>query len=208
MVIMDTLKLAHFITSATNQQQCPSPDRIEFAIIGRSNVWKSSLINALCNQKNLAKTSGKPGKTQLINYYSIQDDNEHHGYLVDLPWYGYAKKSRDQRAGRADMISDYLISRPNLTHIFVLIDSRIKPQTIDLDFINWIFHEGKDFSLIYTKSDQTKSKDITENIKSMYTELSKFIYPLPDHIITSSIKKEGISLLVDIISQILKTSKQ
>ena len=200
---MNILKSASFFTSASNQLQCPPPNRAEFALIGRSNVWKSSLINALCNHKDLAKTSSKPGKTQLINYYSIQDDQNHTGYLVDLPWYGYAKQSRDQRAGRADMISDYLTDRSNLSHVFVLIDSRLKPQAIDLSFIERLYHQDRSFTLVYTKSDQAKPKDVAQTLHSMYTEISKFMYPLPPHLITSSTKKQGIWELVSAISDML-----
>jgi GTP-binding protein len=201
--MMDRFKSANFVTSASNQLQCPPSDRAEFALIGRSNVWKSSLINAICDRKDLAKTSSKPGKTQLINYYSIYNDHNDQGYLVDLPWYGYANKSQNQRAWRADMISDYLSYRSNLSHIFVLIDSRLKPQTIDLSFIERLYHQDRPFTLVYTKSDQAKPKDITHTLHSMYTEISKFIYPLPSHLITSSTKKQGIWELISAISDML-----
>lgn len=144
------IKEASFVISNTDYQKCPRPDKKEFAFIGRSNVGKSSLINMLTSRKNLAKTSGKPGKTQLINHFLI--DNS--WYLVDLPGYGYAKTSKTKRGEWGKMIEEYLINRENLQLVFVLVDSRLEPQRIDLEFINWLGENGIPLAIIFTKVDK------------------------------------------------------
>lgn len=139
-----------FVISNTDFEKCPKPDRPEIAFIGRSNVGKSSLINMLASRKGLAKTSGRPGKTQLINHFSIDEQ----WYLVDLPGYGYAKVSKKSRAEWEQMISDYILLRENLKVVCVLIDSRLDPQRIDLDFVNWLGENEIPLALVFTKADK------------------------------------------------------
>ncbi len=149
------IKEAKFVISNTDYKKCPPADKPEFAFIGRSNVGKSSLINMLTERKNLAKTSGKPGKTQLINHFIIDES----WFLVDLPGYGYAKTSKTNRAAWSKMIEQYLINRENLQLVFVLIDSRLEPQKIDLEFINWLGKNSIPLALAFTKTDkQTRNK--------------------------------------------------
>lgn len=149
------IKEAIFVKSSSDIQQCPPPKKAEFAFIGRSNVGKSSLINMLTGRKNLAKISSKPGKTQLINHFEI-DNN---WYLVDLPGYGWSKVSKEKKADWGVMIEQYLLHRENLACLFVLIDSRLDPQTIDYEFITWLGEKGIPFAMIFTKTDkQSKTK--------------------------------------------------
>ena len=144
------IKTAEFIISNTDYKKCPAPKIPEYAFIGRSNVGKSSLINALANNKNLAKTSGKPGKTQLINHFLINKK----WYLVDLPGYGFAKTSKTKRIRFHEMIIQYLINRSNLMCLFVLIDSRHNPQKIDKEFMQWLSQKRIPFTMIFTKTDK------------------------------------------------------
>ena len=144
------IKSAEFVISNSNYTKCPEPNKAEFAFIGRSNVGKSSLINMLVNKKDLAKTSSKPGKTQLINHFEINNE----WFLVDLPGYGYAVTSKSNRASWGKMITNYLTKRKNLISVFVLIDSRIPPQKIDLDFINFLGEKEIPFSIVFTKIDK------------------------------------------------------
>jgi len=156
------IKEAEFVISNSDYKKCPKPDKPEFAFIGRSNVGKSSLINMLCQRKKLAKTSGTPGKTQLINHFLI--DNS--WYLVDLPGYGYAKVSKSSRAAWGKMIEEYLINRENLQVVLVLIDSRLDPQKIDLEFINWLGKKEIPLALVFTKADkQTRNKTMSSIAK-------------------------------------------
>jgi GTP-binding protein len=164
-------------------EHCPDPDRPEYAFIGRSNVGKSSLINAICKRKTLVLTSPKPGKTQLMNFFNIttEDDKTRSTsrYLVDLPGYGYARVSKEKRAQFEDMIIDYLTKRPSLTHIFVLIDVRLKPQQIDLEFVTRLSQQDKPYCLVFTKSDKATQKDISTNIKLFITALNMPSQNLP-----------------------------
>lgn len=144
------IKAAEFVVSNSDYQQCPKPDKKEFAFIGRSNVGKSSLINMLTSRKKLAKTSQTPGKTQLINHFLI----DHSWYLVDLPGYGYAKISKTKRGEWGKMIEDYILNRDNLQMVFVLVDSRLDPQKIDLEFINWLGTNGIPLGIVFTKVDK------------------------------------------------------
>jgi GTP-binding protein len=172
---------AKFITSSPNRQKCPIADRPEFVFIGRSNVGKSSLINSLCGKKDLAKISGKPGKTQLINHFTITSEDEEKNtksrYLVDLPGYGYAKVAQKSRLDWEDMITDYLLQRSTIAQIFVLVDSSIPPQAIDLGFIKRLYDHGKTCMIVFTKSDKATQKDLHKNLKTFSQELSKKIYP-------------------------------
>jgi GTP-binding protein len=158
-----------FVKSSPNWKQCPPSDLPEYAFIGRSNVGKSSLINMLCNRNDLAKISSKPGKTQLINHFLI--DNAWH--LVDLPGYGYAKTPKKIRAGFADMISQYILNRPQLACLFVLIDSRLTPQQIDLDFIYNLGENEIPFALIFTKADKQSAVRTRENVDNFLMALSE-----------------------------------
>jgi GTP-binding protein len=143
---------AQFIKSSKIFSECPKPNLPEYAFIGRSNVGKSSLINMICGQKKLAKTSGTPGKTQLINHFLINEN----WYIADLPGYGFAKISKDTRASWEKMITNYLLKRTNLLNTFILIDSRLKPQDIDLEFISWLGTKRIPFSIAFTKTDKLK----------------------------------------------------
>lgn len=171
----------------------------EIAFIGRSNVGKSSLINMLCNHSKLAKTSGTPGKTQLINHFLINE----HWHLVDLPGYGYAKLSKSARAKFGTMISGYLLKREQLINTFILIDCRLKPQQIDVEFINFMGENGLPFSVVFTKADKLKPMELKNNTETFKKELLKYWEELPPCFITSSSKKTGRDELLDYIAQIL-----
>ncbi len=152
---------AEFISSYADVSKCPTPDKPEFAFIGRSNVGKSSLINMLTSSKKLAKISVTPGKTQTINHYLINSS----WYLVDLPGYGYATVSKSTRAGFGVMIENYILKRENLTCLFILIDSRLPPQAIDLDFIEWAGSKEVPLALLFTKIDKLKHNELQKNFK-------------------------------------------
>ncbi len=186
---------AKFITSSQTVAQCPKADLPEYAFIGRSNVGKSSLINMLVERKNLAKTSSTPGKTRLINHFLI--DNS--WYLCDLPGYGYAKVSKKQRDAFAKMIEEYATRRTNLVCFFVLIDSRIAPQELDLDFIEWLGDSGLPFVLVYTKIDKIKQKEKNKSIGAMKELLSESWEELPMIIETSAMKGTGRKELLEFI---------
>ncbi len=183
------IKTAEFVISNTDYRICPAPKMPEYAFIGRSNVGKSSLINAMVNIKNLAKTSGKPGKTQLINHFLINKE----WYLVDLPGYGFAKISKAKRAEFHDMISEYLLNRINLMCLFVLIDSRHKPQKIDQEFMQWLAEKGIPFVMVFTKSDKLGKTALSNNIGAYKLEMLKKWEDLPEIFITSAEKRQGLS---------------
>jgi GTP-binding protein len=193
-----TIKTAEFVISNTDYKRCPSPQMAEYAFIGRSNVGKSSLINALVNNKNLAKTSARPGKTQLINHFLINKT----WYLVDLPGYGFAKISKTKRAEFHDMISEYLLNRTNLMCLFVLIDSRHNPQAIDQEFIQWLAENEIPFVLVFTKTDKLGKTVLLKNIEEYKLELLKQWEELPKIFITSAEKKTGLSEIATYIEQL------
>jgi GTP-binding protein len=193
-----TIKTAEFVISNTDYKRCPSPQMPEYAFIGRSNVGKSSLINALVNNKNLAKTSARPGKTQLINHFLINKT----WYLVDLPGYGFAKISKTKRAEFHDMISEYLLNRTNLMCLFVLIDSRHNPQAIDQEFIQWLAENEIPFVLVFTKGDKLGKTVLLKNIEEYKLELLKQWEELPKIFITSAEKKTGLSEITTYIEQL------
>jgi GTP-binding protein len=192
------IKTAKFIISNTDPTKCPKSQRTEYAFVGRSNVGKSSLINMLTNHKKLAKTSGKPGKTQLINHFLINDD----WYLVDLPGYGYAQVSRTQRRKWQDFVRSYIQSRDNLTCVMVLVDSRLEPQKPDMEFIEWLGVNGVPFTLIFTKSDKLTKNQKAKNIAHYKKELLKSWEELPPIFVTSSETGEGSEELLACIDQI------
>jgi len=191
------IKSAEFVISNTDYKLCPKETHPEYAFIGRSNVGKSSLINALVNRKNLAKTSGKPGKTQLINHFKINDS----WFLVDLPGYGYASTSKTNREMFKEMINKYLLNRKNLICLFVLLDIRHNPQSIDLEFIEKMGQEKIPFVMVFTKSDKISQTQISKNIKLYKTEMLKQWEYLPDMFITSSENQNGISEILKFIEE-------
>lgn len=192
---------AEFVISNTKLDLCPTPNKPEYAFIGRSNVGKSSLINYLVNNKNLAKTSGKPGKTQLINHFIINNE----WYLVDLPGYGYAQTSKKNRAKWEQFISDYILQRENLMNLFVLIDSRLPAQKIDLDFMEWLGEKGIPFSIVFTKIDKLSSTQKNRNLLAYKKEMLKYWEEMPISFSTSSSGKIGKEELLKYIDTINKS---
>ncbi len=201
------IKKAKYLISSPSYEKCPVPDRPEYAFIGRSNVGKSSLINMLCDNEKLAKTSNAPGKTQMINHFEINsvtkagEHNETRWYLVDLPGYGFAKISISSRRRWEQMIENYLRKRENLINVFVLIDSRHTPQKIDLEFIGKLGLWQIPFTLIFTKADKENQSVVSKNVKSFLEKLRKTQQFLPQHFITSAIKKMGKNKILDLIQE-------
>lgn len=189
------IKSAEFVKSSQKWQECPQDYIPEYAFIGRSNVGKSSLINALCNRKNLAKTSQTPGKTQLINHFLINDA----WYLTDLPGYGYARVSKSKRKDFEKLITDYILNRSNLVFLFVLIDSRHSPQKIDLEFMEWCAENQIPFGIIFTKSDKISQNNLYQQINSYQETLSKFWEPLPNQWITSAKENKNLDYILSFI---------
>jgi GTP-binding protein len=206
------IQSATYLISSPDYTKCPKPDRPEYAFIGRSNVGKSSLINMLCDNHKLAKISSSPGKTQMINHFDIKSldgRNSPSGrgeawYLVDLPGYGFAKVSQTQRRQWEKMIEDYLRHRENLVNVFVLIDSRHTPQKLDLDFVNQLGEWQIPFNLVFTKADKETQKEVSKNVKAFLDEMRKTWQFLPQHFVTSAIKKMGR----DKILQFIETCNQ
>ncbi|RTL59621.1 MAG: YihA family ribosome biogenesis GTP-binding protein [Sphingobacteriales bacterium] len=191
------IKSAVYLISSPDYTKCPKPDKPEYAFIGRSNVGKSSLINLICDNEKLAKTSASPGKTQLINHFIINGD----WYLVDLPGYGFAKVSQSSRRRWEQMIENYLRKRENLTNVFVLIDSRHRPQKIDLEFINQLGQWEIPFNLIFTKADKSTQKEVAANVKAFLNEMRKTWQFLPQHFVTSAVKKTGRKEILKFIEE-------
>lgn len=210
-----TIRSATFTLSSPNYRKCPTDGRPEYAFIGRSNVGKSSLINMLTSVRGLAKTSGRPGKTQLINHFLVVSESELSGqkttdewYLVDLPGYGYARTSKSTRDSFSQMIRDYFLHREQLTNTYLLVDSRIPPQRIDLEFINFLGTEGVPFTIVFTKTDKEKQREVMGNIKQMKQELSKTWEELPPMVLTSSLTGYGRDTLLDQIATITYSLKK
>lgn len=192
------IKNAEFVISNTDYKKGPSDGKPEYAFIGRSNVGKSSLINMLTNHKKLAKTSGKPGKTQLINHFIINDE----WYIVDLPGYGYAKASKKSRAEWEKFIVEYLTKRESLVTIFVLLDSRLEPQKIDLEFMNWCGEKELPFSMVFTKIDKLSSTQLQKNLAKYRKEMLKYWAELPPLFTTSSESKFGREKMLNYIENL------
>lgn len=193
------IKTAEFVISSARADQCPPTEgRPEYAFIGRSNVGKSSLINMLTGRKKLAMTSSTPGKTMLINHFAINNE----WFLVDLPGYGYAKRGKKEMEKLRNLIEYYVLERKELTCLFVLIDSRLPPQRIDLEFIQWLGEEGVPFSIIFTKADKNKTGELRKNVNRFLDELRKEWEELPPHFVTSSAQGRGRDEVLDYIDQI------
>jgi GTP-binding protein len=192
------IKSAIFIKSITNLRDCPKTGAHDFAFIGRSNVGKSSLINMLVNKKQLAKTSGKPGKTQTINFFLINEQ----WHLVDLPGYGWAGVSKQKKTEWIGFVREYLLNRHHLYCLFILLDIRHPPQSIDLEFINWAGLKGIPFALVFTKSDKISKSKIDEAIKNYKLRLSKDWEKLPEIFVTSAPNHTGKDDLLTFIEKI------
>lgn len=199
------IKNATYVKSSEFISQCPEHHCPEYAFIGRSNVGKSSLINMLTNNKKLAKTSATPGKTMLINHFAI---NGGEWYLVDLPGYGFAKRSKTERAKLEKMISGYILQRLHLTNLFVLIDCRIEPQQVDLEFLQWLGESNIPFSIVFTKADKLSRTRLNENITAYLQRLSQDWDPLPPYFVTSSetrLGREEVLQYIETINQEIST---
>ncbi len=199
------IKSATYLISSPDYTKCPKPDKPEYAFIGRSNVGKSSLINLLADNHKLAKTSGTPGKTQLINHFLIESktekDREEKWYLVDLPGYGFAKVSQSKRRQWSEMIENYLRKRENLASVFVLIDSRHSVQKIDLEFIDQLGKWQIPFSLVFTKADKETQKEVSKNVKGFLEAMRETWQFLPQHFVTSAVKKTGRMQILNTIEE-------
>ena len=192
------IKKAEFTLSAPMVSMCPQDNKPEYAFIGRSNVGKSSLINMLTNNKKLAKTSATPGKTLLINHFIINNE----WYLVDLPGYGFAKRSKKEIAKLDQMINGYLLQRQQLVNVFLLVDVRLEPQNVDLDFINYLGTSSVPFAIVFTKADKLSATKVRQNVEAYKKVLSETWEELPPMFVTSSEKKQGREEVLDYIDQI------
>jgi GTP-binding protein len=192
------IKSAEFVVSNQNVSKCPNNHIPEYAFIGRSNVGKSSLINMLTSRKSLAKTSGRPGKTQLINHFIINSN----WYLVDLPGYGYARVSKSSKKTFQKFITEYFEQRQQLVSAFVLVDIRHEPQKIDLNFMEWLGEHGIPFSIIFTKADKLKPKAIENHVEDYKKVLLETWEEMPQYFITSSSKDIGKDELLNYIDSI------
>ncbi|KOY84664.1 GTP-binding protein [bacterium 336/3] len=194
---------AKFVKSSKAFSQCPTANKPEYAFIGRSNVGKSSLINMLANNKNLAKTSQTPGKTQLINHFVVDDK----WFIVDLPGYGFAKVSKTDREAWEQMIYEYLSQRENLLCIFVLVDSRLEPQKNDLEFMLWLGEAQLPFSIVFTKTDKLSATQLNSNVENYKKVLLEYFEVFPRFFITSSEKKVGSSEILNFIKELNQNFK-
>ncbi|MBP3285881.1 MAG: YihA family ribosome biogenesis GTP-binding protein [Prevotella sp.] len=197
------IKTAEFSLSAPMVSMCPKDTKPEYAFIGRSNVGKSSLINMLTNNKKLAKTSATPGKTLLINHFIINKE----WYLVDLPGYGYAKRSKTEVAKLDQMIRGYILQREQLVNVFVLVDIRLEPQQIDLEFIDWLGQSGVPFAIVFTKADKLTANKANQSVESYKKKLLETWEELPPVFLTSAEKKQGRDEVLDYIEQINRELK-
>lgn len=191
------INTAEFLISNSDHKKCPPGICPEYAFIGRSNVGKSSLINMLTNHKNLAKISGKPGKTQLINHFNINKE----WYLVDLPGYGFAKVSKNVRKHFGGIIRSYIENRENLINLFVLIDSRHKPQSIDLEFMEWLGSKSIPFSIIFTKIDKLSKLEINNNLDIYIEKMLDVWVEMPPYFLSSSSSRQGKEEILNYIGE-------
>ncbi|MFA5045440.1 MAG: ribosome biogenesis GTP-binding protein YihA/YsxC [Paludibacter sp.] len=197
------IKSAEFVVSNTDYLKCPDSQLPEYAFIGRSNVGKSSLINMLCNRKDLAMTSSKPGKTLLINHFLINNN----WHLVDLPGYGYATTGKKMREQLQEIIENYILNREQLTCLFVLVDSRHEPQKIDLEFMEWLGENGVPFALVFTKLDKLSHVKAIENTRAYKDKLAEQWEELPPIFLTSAEKFVGKEVILGYIEEINKSLK-
>lgn len=197
------IKKAEFTLSAPMVSMCPKDNKPEYAFIGRSNVGKSSLINMLTNRKGLAKTSATPGKTLLINHFIINDD----WYLVDLPGYGFAKRSKKELQKLEQMISGYILQREQLVNVFLLVDVRLEAQKIDLEFIQWLGDSSVPFAIVFTKADKLSATKVNQKVEAYKKVLSETWEELPPIFVTSSDKKQGRDEVLDYIEEINQSLK-
>lgn len=197
------IKDAKFVISNTDYKQCPTDGKPEYAFIGRSNVGKSSLINMITNHKGLAMTSSKPGKTQLINHFIINEE----WYLVDLPGYGYAQRGKEGREAIRIIIEDYILNRDDLTNLFLLLDSRHDPQQIDMEFMEWLGENDIPFAIVFTKIDKLSKSKVKENLAKYTEKLEETWEELPPIFITSSEHRIGGEEILDYIEKINKELK-
>ena len=205
------IKKAIYLISSPDYTKCPVADRPEYAFIGRSNVGKSSLINMLCNNDKLAKTSNSPGKTQMINHFDIESSSQvpslkgevrrGRWYLVDLPGYGFAKISAQSRRRWEQMIENYLRKRENLLQVFVLIDARHSPQKLDIEFLTRLTKWDVPFTLVFTKADKETQATVSKNVKLFLAEMRKTWQFLPQHFVTSAVKKMGREKILALIEE-------
>jgi len=195
------IKEAQFVMSNSEVRLCPAPDRPEYAFIGRSNVGKSSLINMLTNKKSLAKTSGKPGKTRLINHFLIDKV----WYLVDLPGYGYAKVPQSERMKWENMLRNYILKRENLYCLFVLIDSRHPAQQADLEFMEWLGISEIPFNIVFTKSDKLKPAELEANLKAYEEKMFETWEQMPGYFVSSAETGTGKDEILKFIDEVNKS---
>lgn len=198
------VKSADFVISAPMVSMCPADSKPEYAFIGRSNVGKSSLINMLARNKKLAKTSATPGKTLLINHFIINKE----WYLVDLPGYGFAKRSKKEVAKLDQMIRGYILGREQLVNVFVLVDVRLEPQAIDLEFVNWLGLSSIPFAIIFTKADKLTAAKVRANVAAYEKKMLETWEEMPPYFITSSEKHQGRDEVLDYIEQINRSLKE
>jgi len=194
------IKQATFVVSNTDPHLCPQDGRPEYAFIGRSNVGKSSLINMLTGRKGLAMTSSTPGKTMLINHFLINNS----WYIVDLPGYGYARRGQKGKAQIQRIIESYILERKQMTNLFLLVDSRLEPQNIDLEFMEWLGEHGVPFSIVFTKTDKLKGSKLNANVQLYLKKVEEQWEELPPFFVTSSENRTGKKELLDYIEKINK----
>ena len=195
------VKSSEFVISAPMVSMCPKDTKPEYVFIGRSNVGKSSLINMLCRHKGLAKTSATPGKTLLFNHFIINED----WYLVDLPGYGYAKRSKKEIQKLDQMIRGYILGREQLVNTFVLVDARLEPQAVDLEFMNWLGVSGVPFSILFTKADKLSAQKVKQNVEAYKKKMQETWEEMPPYFITSAEKGQGRDEVLGYIEEINKS---